>query len=68
MRCFQLHRDDDVSGVSGEGIVADGCEFPDGVVALRWRGDIASTVVHERGMYGVERIHLHGGKTRVVWV
>jgi hypothetical protein len=31
--------------VSGTGIVADGCQFPDGTVALRWRGDRASTTV-----------------------
>lgn len=34
-RRFTLVRHDDVTGVSGTGVVADGVRFPDGVVALR---------------------------------
>lgn len=30
MRRFQLHRDHDITGVSGPGVVADGVLFPDG--------------------------------------
>lgn len=68
-RPFQIHRDTDVSGVSGTGVVADGVEFPDGSVALRWRGDWPTSVVfHDRGIRGVEAIHGHGGATRVVWL
>src|SRR5690606_1601983 len=44
-RTFQLQRDQDISGVSGTGNVADGAQFPDGTVALRWRGERASTVI-----------------------
>lgn len=66
---FELHRDHDVSGVSGEGIVADGIVFPDGVVAFHWRGDWpASVVFHERGIDAVDRVHGHGGSTRIVWL
>lgn len=68
MRCFELHRDHDVTGVSGTGVVADGVIFPDGVVAMRWRGDSPSTVVHERGLESLVRVHLHGGQTRLVWL
>ena len=68
-RRFELHRDHDVSGVSGVGIVADGVEFPDGVVALRWRGEWPTSVVfHDRGAEAVEKIHGHGGHTRIVWL
>lgn len=63
---FELHRDADPSGVSGTGVVAEGVEFADGTVALRWRGALASTAVHG-SVYAVELIHGHGGNTRVVW-
>lgn len=65
-RTFQLHRDHDVSGVSGEGVVADGVVFPDGVAVVRWRGDRQSTVVWP-SVEDVIAIHGHGGATRLVW-
>lgn len=69
MRRFVLHRDEDITGVSGTGVVAEGVEFTDGVVVIRWRGDWpTSTVHHDRGMAAVQHIHGHGGATRVVWV
>ena len=67
MRLFQLHRDLDVSGISGTGIVADGVVFPDGVTVIRWRGERRSTVVWP-GVDDVEAIHGHGGATRIVWL
>jgi hypothetical protein len=68
-RAFVLQRDEDETGISGTGIVAWGVEFPDGVVALRWSSQWPTSVVfHERGMEGVEAIHGHGGRTKVVWV
>ena len=75
-RRFVLSRDHDPSGVSGTGVVAEGMEFSDGVVALRWivpqgqpgHGYPTSVVFHDRGMESVERIHGHSGATRVVWL
>ncbi len=66
-RRFQLHRSRDVSGVSGTGVVADGVEFPDGGVVVRWRGRRPSTVVWS-SVDDVHEIHGHGGATRVVWL
>lgn len=66
-RVFQLHRDTDVSGVSGTGIVADGVEFADGVTVIRWRGEHRSTVVWT-SIDDVSVIHGHDGATRVVWM
>lgn len=63
-RLFELVRFEDETGVSGTGVVADGVEFPDGSVALRWRGDLSSTAVYS-GIPDVIAIHGHGGKTRV---
>lgn len=66
MRRFQLHRDHDVSGVSGIGVVAEGVEFTDGTCVVRWLSDRRSTVVW--GSIGdVQAIHGHGGATRIVW-
>lgn len=69
MRRFELHRDVDVSGVSGVGVVAEGVEFADGSVALRWLGDWPTSVVfHDRGVAGIEHVHGHGGRTQIVFV
>lgn len=68
-RPFILVRDVDETGVSGTGRVAEGVEFSDGIVALRWCTEWPTSVVfHERGMASVEAVHGHGGKTRVVWL
>lgn len=67
MRTFHLQRDEDVSGISGTGRVAEGVEFSDGTVVVRWLvGDHQSTVVWP-GIDAVEAIHGHGGATRIVW-
>lgn len=44
-RRFRLIRHHDVSGVSGTGPVAEGVQFTDGAVALRWYGDYPTTTV-----------------------
>lgn len=67
-RRFQLHRERDLTGVSGVGIVADGCRFPDGVAVVHWRGEHRSTVVWSEGMGAVEAVHGHEGATRIVWI
>lgn len=62
-----LHRDHDVSGVSGTGVVADGVIFPDGVVVIRWRGRLQSTAVYP-GIGTLRAVHGHNGATRIVTV
>lgn len=67
MRTFHLQRDEDISGVSGTGRVAEGCQFSDGQVCIRWIvGEHVSTVVWP-DIAGVEAIHGHNGATRIVW-
>jgi len=69
LRAFHLVRDVDETGVSGTGVVAEGVEFSDGVVALRWTSRWPTSVVfHERGLESVEAVHGHGGKTRIVFL
>ncbi len=66
MRTFALHRDEDVSGVSGTGRVAEGVEFSDGTVVLRWLTRTGSVAVYLNGA-DMEKVHGHDGRTRVVW-
>jgi hypothetical protein len=69
MRRFELHRTEDLTGVSGTGVVAEGVKFTDDVVVLRWTSQWPSSVVHyDRGMSSVVAVHCHGGKTRIVWL
>lgn len=66
-RRFLLVRRDDPTGVSGTGVVAEGVLWSDGSAALRWRTTTASTAVYA-SMRDVEKIHGHGGTTRVEWL
>lgn len=70
MRRFELHRDEDVSGVSGQGVVAEGVAFSNGgPVALRWLSEFPTSVVfHDRGIESLEAVHGHQGRTRIVWL
>ncbi len=66
-RRFLLQRIQDHSGVSGTGHVADGVVWPDGTVALRWRGVHHSVAVYD--CYAdLEAIHGHNGSTHIVWI
>lgn len=67
MRRFQLVRDEDVSGSSGTGLVAEGIVFTDGTSVLRWLSENASTAVYTSFDMLVV-IHGHEGKTRVRWL
>ena len=66
MNTFFLQRDEDVTGVSGTGVVAEGVQFTDGKVAIRWFGVHCSTVVWD-SIEDAIAIHGHHGSTRVVW-
>lgn len=66
-RLFSLVRDVDETGVSGTGHVADGVQFPNGKCAVCWRTATTSTAIYD-SIADVEKIHGHGGKTRIVWV
>lgn len=66
-RRFVLDRLVDVSKVSGLGQVAEGIEFSDGSVALRWPGETPCTAVFP-AIEAVIRVHGHGGMTVVRWL
>lgn len=62
MRRFVLNRKEDVSGVSGVGVVAEGIEFSDGSAAIRWKTSKASTTIWN-SVEDAVAIHGHGGLT-----
>lgn len=64
---FNLFRNEDVSGVSGVGVVAEGVMFTDGTAALRWLGRLNSTAIYN-SMEELEEIHGHQGATEVHWI
>lgn len=67
---FTLIRAVDVSGVSGVGSVAEGVEFSDGTVVMRWlpiTGCPQTTVMHP-DIASVRTLHGHDGATRIEWV
>ena len=66
MKRFILYRFVDVSGVSGENEVAEGVQFTDKTVALRWYGEKPSTVIWN-SIEDAIAIHGHDGKTRIMW-
>lgn len=72
-RKFDLVRRKDVTGISGTGVVAEGVQFSDGTVVMRWLNTSSSregvkptTVVHE-DIRSVVELHGHGSSTYVLW-
>jgi hypothetical protein len=66
VKTFELHRDIDETGVSGTGIIAQGCVFADGWCAMRWLNEPRTTTLFP-DIDTVEKIHGHKGKTKIVW-
>ena len=67
MKRFELYREEDETGISGTGVVAEGVQFTDGQCVVRWVTDFRSTGVYDL-IGSVIAIHGHNGKTRVVWL
>jgi len=68
MKLYDLVRDEDVSGTSGTGVVAEVCEFDNGwavVAFLMHTAGIANVIVYA-DIAHIEAIHGHGGRTRLV--
>lgn len=61
-RTFRLLRLEDETGISGTGVVAEGCVFADGTAVVRWKTAHRSTTVYESARE-VLAIHGHNGKT-----
>lgn len=64
MRNFQLNRTEDISGISGVGIVAEGVEFSNGRCVVSWLTKYTSIVVYDN-IETVIAIHSHDGGTKI---
>ena len=67
MKLFELHRNEDETGVSETGVVAQGVIFDGGKVALSWLTNVSSVAIYD-SIEDVIKIHGHEGKTYVVQV
>ncbi|SRR6266498_155123 len=65
-RLFRLVRHTGTAGVRGTGTLAEGVEWADGAVALRWRGRWASTSTWDC-IDSLLAVHGAGGRTQVHW-
>jgi hypothetical protein len=68
MRTFYLLRQEDISGVSGTGRVAEGVQFSDGYCCIRWVVGAYHSVEVWSDIEGALAVHGHGGRTTVEWV
>jgi hypothetical protein len=67
MRRFHFVRSEDVSGVSGTGVVGEGLEFTCGKIAYAFLSNLGAVTVYDN-MKTFISIHGHEGKGRVVWI
>lgn len=67
MRRFVLMRKEDVSGVSGTGVVAEGVVFTSGFVAFTWLSPM-TVVSTAPSLDCIENVHGHEGSTEVVYL
>lgn len=62
---FYLVRNQDVSGVSGTGIVAYGVVLPSGQAVMEWNSRFKTVTIFS-SLDQVRHIHGHGGRTQVM--
>lgn len=63
-RTFKPVRQEDETGISGVGVVAEGIEFSNGMCALCWLTAMHSVAVYPN-VRQLEAIHGHNGRTFV---
>ena len=67
MRRFVLDRDNDLTGTSGVGLVAEGIQFSNGQVVIHWLSQLEAVNVYGNALV-LETLHGHGGGTKVRWM
>ena len=65
MKQFHLWREEDISGISGTGRVAEGVVFPNGRCVMAWSTEPTSIAIYE-SLADLISIHSHGGSTKVI--
>ena len=66
-KLFVLDRNEDATGTSGTGIVAEGVLFSNGQVVIHWMSQLEAINVYAN-MTVLEGIHGHDGRTTVRWL
>ena len=66
MRTFHVIRTEDVSGVSGTGVIAEGVLFSNGKAVVNWISmhkimEVVDSIAEWSAVHG------HGGTTRIQW-
>ena len=64
---FILVRDEDLTGVSGTGVVAEGIIFTSGEVVIHWLREPFSMGLYQ-SLEDVIFIHGHGGRTKMQFI
>lgn len=67
LRRFQFVRSEDVSGVSGTGVVGEGVEFSCGKIAFTWLSGLGVVSVYDNIKTFIA-IHGHEGRGKVQWL
>lgn len=67
-RRFHMNRTVDITGTSGTGTVAEGIEFTDGTVVIRWRPIPATSTCCYATIDELLKIHGHDGATTILWL
>lgn len=67
MRRFKIYRNTDLSGVSGTGLVAEGCEMSNGRVFMQWLTPFQSISFFD-SIKALEIVHGHEGATGIHWI
>ena len=71
MRRFYLQRNRDISGVSGLGKVAEGCQHDNGWCSLTWLTTESDDDIVVNWYCSIRRlvaVHGHDGATQVIWI
>lgn len=67
LKQFYLNRVDDISGVSGTGVIAHGVILPSGKVVMEWVTTHKSIGIYD-SIEEIQMLHAHKGKTFLVYV
>jgi hypothetical protein len=67
LRRFHFVRTDDVSGISGTGVVGEGVELSNGKVVHSWISNMGTVSVYDN-MKTFVAVHGHEGKGSIEWL
>lgn len=66
-RLFMVDRRKDHTGISGIGVIAEGVQFTDGTVVIRWITETATTGIFDN-IEDLRKIHGHKGDSVIRWL